>query len=332
MSISIHNYETYLIDYLDGNLDPITVSEVLLFLEQHPAIKQEFLELQGPLFATEPDPQPDLGFLKKPIFQQVQKDIQPLLIAELENQITEQEQIMLQRYEALYPQLQNDRHMYAATVSEPDGSIFFPNKQKLKKAVLFRVIRVQQWQAAAAILVAVVGIGWLMRNQETGNQTVANQTKPSQQVLSANKPQTLVADHLPKHALLPKNEPTQVTTKKIRVKQSQVEIIDQRFVSAAFAVNKPLVVKLTPIEVATAVKPKPLALPLATDTLKQQEHYRSLPELMMAKLKETTTTLQTKATTTVTDAAGIVVERDEEHNKINRLGIAALGFEWSQSK
>ncbi|MCU0442839.1 MAG: hypothetical protein MUE96_10610 [Bacteroidia bacterium] len=332
MSISIHNYETYLIDYLDGSLDPITVSEVLLFLEQHPAIKQEFLELQGPLFAAEPDPQPDLDFLKKPLYQQAQKDIQLLLIAELENQITEQEQTMLQRYEALYPQLQHDRHLYATTVSEPDIFILFPDKQKLKKAVLFRLFRLQQWQAAAAIFIAVVGIGWFMSNQEIGNQTVAIQTKTSQQVQSVDKPKTRVAAHLPKHAVLPESKTAQLPSKNMEVKQSQIQIIDQRMVSSVFSIKEPATVKLTPVVVAIANKPKSMATPLATDTLKEKHRYLSLSELMMAKLKETTTTLQTKATTTVTDAAGIVVERDEEHNRISRLGIAALGFEWSQSK
>jgi hypothetical protein len=47
MSINRNNYETYLIDYLDGTLHPNEVAEVLLFLEQHADIKQEFEAMGG---------------------------------------------------------------------------------------------------------------------------------------------------------------------------------------------------------------------------------------------------------------------------------------------
>jgi hypothetical protein len=39
--IGRHNYEEFLIDYLDGNLDALVTAELLLFLEQHPDIKEE---------------------------------------------------------------------------------------------------------------------------------------------------------------------------------------------------------------------------------------------------------------------------------------------------
>jgi len=39
--IGRHNYEEFLIDYLDGNLDPLVTAELLFFLEQHPDIREE---------------------------------------------------------------------------------------------------------------------------------------------------------------------------------------------------------------------------------------------------------------------------------------------------
>jgi hypothetical protein len=52
MEIDINNYESVLIDYFDGNLNALEVAEVLLFLEQHPEIKNEF-EALGTLPETE---------------------------------------------------------------------------------------------------------------------------------------------------------------------------------------------------------------------------------------------------------------------------------------
>jgi anti-sigma factor RsiW len=41
MSINIDNYEQYVIDYLDGNLDEIKSEEMAAFLLLHPAIAED---------------------------------------------------------------------------------------------------------------------------------------------------------------------------------------------------------------------------------------------------------------------------------------------------
>ena len=46
MSINRNTYEVYLIDYFEGNLDALQVSELLLFLEQNPDLKTECENLE----------------------------------------------------------------------------------------------------------------------------------------------------------------------------------------------------------------------------------------------------------------------------------------------
>ena len=45
--ITTSNYEAFVISYLDGSLDPVEVAELLLFLEQHPDIREEVAEISS---------------------------------------------------------------------------------------------------------------------------------------------------------------------------------------------------------------------------------------------------------------------------------------------
>jgi anti-sigma factor RsiW len=47
MKINRHNYEEYLIDFMDGNLSANEVEAVMSFLESNPDIKAEYEELNG---------------------------------------------------------------------------------------------------------------------------------------------------------------------------------------------------------------------------------------------------------------------------------------------
>jgi anti-sigma factor RsiW len=41
MSINLHNYEIWFLDYAEGNLSPEQVAELMVFVEQHPELKEE---------------------------------------------------------------------------------------------------------------------------------------------------------------------------------------------------------------------------------------------------------------------------------------------------
>jgi hypothetical protein len=47
MRISMNNYESYFLDYLDGNLDPELVPEFIAFLAQNPGLADELYETES---------------------------------------------------------------------------------------------------------------------------------------------------------------------------------------------------------------------------------------------------------------------------------------------
>ena len=42
MNINKNNYEAFFLDYHEGNLSPQQVADLLLFIEQHPELEEEF--------------------------------------------------------------------------------------------------------------------------------------------------------------------------------------------------------------------------------------------------------------------------------------------------
>ncbi|NJO92441.1 MAG: hypothetical protein HC831_28335 [Chloroflexia bacterium] len=64
MKINRHNYEEYLIDFMDGNLSAHEVEAVMSFLDSNPDIKAELEELNGDQLMTE-----DIIFEKKSLLK-----------------------------------------------------------------------------------------------------------------------------------------------------------------------------------------------------------------------------------------------------------------------
>ena len=46
------NYETWLIDYLDGNLEDSAIEALFAFLDENPDLKEEFHQLSGLVLVT----------------------------------------------------------------------------------------------------------------------------------------------------------------------------------------------------------------------------------------------------------------------------------------
>ena len=94
-NISMENYEIYLIDYLDGNLDEVQTRELMRFLEAHPEIQEEMDALNE--VSMKPDVQVSQSFdnLKKPAPEQnINADNLDWYLARLmENDLTEEEQV-----------------------------------------------------------------------------------------------------------------------------------------------------------------------------------------------------------------------------------------------
>lgn len=333
MSITRQNYETYLIDYLEGNLDPIMVSEVLLFLQKNPDIQKEFADLEIHTIDTEWVNIPDFTNLKKPAFPIVQNQLQTLLTAELEGDLSADDKSNLAKHLILYPELERDRKLYAYTINKPDLGVVYPNKKALKKNTILQMPNYRYWQSAAAILIAVFGLAWYLMQQQNNLPMLTTQSANQTTTAFSNGSNTQTNNR--EKAVLEKQYEgnlQQEIEPVIRRKPSHI-VIEHRMIA------KPEAIPIAMNNQANLVKPEyiettpTLKNAVATnDGIPAKASHISLAQLLFQKVSDASTALQNKATTTVTDAAGIVVERDEENNKINKLGIAALGIEWSQSK
>lgn len=162
MQITIHNYESYFIDYLDGNLSSGLMDELLLFLQQHPDLKEELEDLGD--IALIPDTtavfdgkdalKHNLIVATKNIHE---NNYENLLIARLEGELNTQQSQELDDFLECNPQLKNEAALYTRLRLEADPNLVFPNKASLKKRILLPLNRrMLYWSFSAAASIIIL--------------------------------------------------------------------------------------------------------------------------------------------------------------------------------
>lgn len=128
--ITIHNYEVYLLDLMDGNLSSNLQVELELFLMQHPelSIKISDLEQMPILVAETPS-------FNKEVLKKKETDLisEHQYISYIENQLTTNEKKEFEKSITLNTDLKKELYKYQNTFVTPDLSIVYPNKAKLKR-------------------------------------------------------------------------------------------------------------------------------------------------------------------------------------------------------
>lgn len=169
MKITRHNYETYLIDYLEGNLDTATVNEVRLFLEMNPDIKAEFEGIN--------EVSVHAGQLLMPGKEGLKKTESGILsfdekcIGFLEGDLNEIQIKDLKKEIAASPEKEKDLRLYELTRLKPDPAIVFPGKQSLKRRTfVLRKSMVYTSLSAAAGLLLIAGF-FALNSGNTGTQS-----------------------------------------------------------------------------------------------------------------------------------------------------------------
>jgi hypothetical protein len=351
MNISRNNYETYLIDYLDGKLNPVEISEVLLFLEQNPDIRAEMEGLEFSLCETDDDtPALDTSFLEKPVYPEVKKDYEPLLVAELEGDLTNAERISLEQAKQLYPELNDDARIFALTRLTSDA-VVFPGKKELLRPVVIPLYK-QTWLrvAAAALMIGFAGVSAIVFRISTPADQLATVTAPAHE-----KEDNKNVSHQPLADLVEQGqnarmiENTQVHDK--ITGNNTVPVAHTHLVEAVVArktmaeVMMPKNAEIGNGELALSVpemgpatysynKQSPLAQ-------KPQPEFTDIKDLAIRQLEKQKDKLLGKTedgkTPNLLDAlnkaTGDNVKIDKnEVGKIKRFEIAGLGFEWSQTR
>jgi len=148
-NINRHNYEVFLLDYLEQNLSPNMVAELMVFLEQHPDLKQELDELQA-FEVLEPNSVlfDDKATLKK-------EALDNLMIAEIEGINTSQESKTLKYILKADKTAKKDFKLFQQTKLK-SKKVIFKDKEALKKEAAIIPLRWFKNAAAAVIIMTIL--------------------------------------------------------------------------------------------------------------------------------------------------------------------------------
>jgi mRNA-degrading endonuclease YafQ of YafQ-DinJ toxin-antitoxin module len=163
--INIENYEAYLLDYIEGNLNSNQEEELLEFLNKHPELGKDIVDPDSYIIVPPKTDYNKTESLKKA------NNHSYLMISHVEKSLTALEQKEL---DSLLSDdtMKNELEMYHRCKLNPDKTIKYHNKDKLKKALPFTVNKVAVSIAAAIALVIISGfaINMLLQTPAKINQ------------------------------------------------------------------------------------------------------------------------------------------------------------------
>jgi len=208
MNINRNNYETFIIDYFDGNLKPDKVSELMGFLEKNPDIKEEFSGYEIVEFV--PDDEIKFGEkikLKKEIVYDVNKinetNYEDYFIAKLENDLTENETADLENFLITNPHLNSQYQLFLKTKLQANKNIIFENKSSLKKYVFpvsTKKILYYSVSIAASILI-LWGIFFLQNTNNTDTRLAEKKNMKTQFIEKISSDQIAINENTGKTKL-----------------------------------------------------------------------------------------------------------------------------------
>ncbi|HNQ66795.1 MAG TPA: hypothetical protein PKN32_00330 [Bacteroidales bacterium] len=153
--INIKNYEAWWVDYLDGKLSQSDEEKLFDFLELNPEISTTLIDSDDYKL-----PDLDVKYPNKSILK-AENNIDYLLIAKVENQINQEDNLFISEKINTKPEVANDYKLYQKAVATPDRNIVFKGKKYLKKK---EAIPLYKYVSIAAVFAAVFTIGYLLTN------------------------------------------------------------------------------------------------------------------------------------------------------------------------
>jgi hypothetical protein len=136
MTININNFEAYLLDYLEGNLDPLLTADLMAFLAENPDYESYLPEYDGNLSLSQMLVCPQKNDLKKE-FADVPEitpdNFDEFCIASCEGILDKGQDSRLSDYISRHPDKKRDLDLYRVLRLQPDPALHFTDKEKLKK-------------------------------------------------------------------------------------------------------------------------------------------------------------------------------------------------------
>lgn len=163
--ITRENYESFFVDYLEGNLPENQIDQFLDFLNQNPDLKEELH-----LFEEVNLPEESVVFsAKKQLYKTPAEEstkLQTNCVAYLEGDMSADERKSFETYLAIHPELKKESDQFSKTRLIPDLAVQFQHKGKLYRksgtTVLFNWVT-----RAAAVGILFWGINSVMQMQRS---------------------------------------------------------------------------------------------------------------------------------------------------------------------
>lgn len=140
MKINKNNYQQFILDYLEGNLDRDVVLDFQKFLNDNPEINQEIeLLLNDPVaFPEESNTDDFKNRLKHSVNEQQinEQNIEEFIIARIENELNPEKEEQLSAFLDKYPEWKKISSAFALTKLIPDTIITYDGKAALKRSTI----------------------------------------------------------------------------------------------------------------------------------------------------------------------------------------------------
>jgi len=208
MQIDRSNYEIWLIDWLDGNLNDVQVEQIQQFLSENPDLTEEFDELS--LFSLKPVDKsfPHKNRLQKTTVNIPDSQFEYLSAAYLENDLSAGQQSELKEMIEQDPEKKMSFELIQKMKLSPAAISFRHKNRLIRRTVAQNVIRLSIIGLSAAAIVTLVLITFI--------------PKPGAlQVKSGKTAQTIVADSTIQKPDSEKNSDREKTERKIGLTEKQ---------------------------------------------------------------------------------------------------------------
>jgi len=186
MKISKHNYESFFLDYHEGNLSEELKQEVLVFLDSHPELKEEFESFEIISLTEKPVAFPGKDKLKKNFVNEY--NYKTLFVAYEENDLDAEGKKQVEQFIEVNPGYKPELEILKQTKILPDYSIRFENKSSLKKGGLV----IPLWVRIAAAACLLIGLlSYWMIQQKPKQEFVIEPKTSSPSFVPSNEKQVI---------------------------------------------------------------------------------------------------------------------------------------------
>ena len=182
IKVDLHNYELFALDYAEGRLVGDELASFLVFLENHPEIKDEIDCLNSEIIDFDSNDKFDLKIdLKKEALLSEdinEENYQTYFVSYHEGDLRAQTQEKVIAFVKQHPDKSKEFESFAILKFALDKTIHFPLKRQLKKTtpvlILYRGLRI------AASIAIIFGIAWYFSQLNKDEQQYTQRTKATE--------------------------------------------------------------------------------------------------------------------------------------------------------